>query len=154
MTLAGTGRFSPGLCLKQKREMNQESIPINTTKEKFFNEYLILKKPIIDALLTRINGERTTLSDIPRNVFAQLLYFNDYYKDYPEQEKWKMVFSKNTKDVICDELDLKEHQLNGYLSQLRKLKILNGKTINRPFIVYPGGEHTISFKFNINGHTE
>jgi len=133
--------------------MPQESIEIRTTKEKFFHEYLMLKKPIIDAILTKLSGHKKTLSEIPRTVLAQLLYYNDAFKDYPEEEKWRMVFNQETKKMICESLDMKEHSLNIYFTKLRELKILNGKTINKLFIVYAGADHTLNFNFKLNGHT-
>jgi len=132
----------------------QESIEIKTSKEKFFLEYLILKKPIIDAILTRINGEKTTLSEVPMKVLAQLLYYNDMYKDLSEEDRLKKVFSKETKDQICEALDMKEHLINIHISSLRKIQVLLKKTINRPFLVYANDEHSLNFKFSINGHTQ
>lgn len=132
--------------------MALENIEIKTSKEKFFQEYLILKKPIIDAILSKINGgKKTTLSDIPRKVFAQLLYYNDHYKNENEEKKWNIVFSKEIKDKICENLGMKEHHLNIYISQLRGLKILTGKKINKFFIVYAEDKHSINFIFNLNG---
>ena len=49
---------------------------------------------------------------------------------------------------------LKEHQLNNYLSHLRAIKILEGKTIRNVFIVYPNEGRELSFKFRLNGHPE
>jgi len=62
------------------------------------------------------------------------------------------VFGRDTKKTICNMLDLKEHQLNNYFSMLRKMRILNGRTINKPFIVYSADTQLLSFRFNINGH--
>ena len=45
--------------------MKTETVEIVTSKEKFFLEYLTLKKPIINAILTKINRKKTTLSDRP-----------------------------------------------------------------------------------------
>lgn len=135
--------------------MASENIEIKTSKEKFFLEYLILKKPIIDSILKRLNSNnKATLSDLPMSVLAQLLYYNDKYRDMPQQERYNLIFSKKTKELICDALDMKEHHLNIYLSQLRKLKILNGKSIRNIFVVYSGDIHSINFTFKLNGHTQ
>jgi len=135
--------------------MIQETIQINTTRKKFFQEYLILKKPVIDSALTKLNqGKKTTLSDLPRSVLAQLLYYNDSFKDLDEASRWKKLFSKETKDLICDNLQMQEHLLNIYISKLRELKILEGKTIRKFFIIYASDQHALSFKFNLNGHSQ
>jgi len=135
-------------------QMPTEKIEIKTSKEKFFLEYLILKKPVIDAVLSKINGKKTTLSDVPRTVLAQLLYYNDMYKDMEDEDKWALIFSKETKDKICESLKMKEHHLNIYLSQLRGIKVLHKKKINKPFIVYSNTIHNLNFTFKLNGHSQ
>lgn len=135
--------------------MTLESIEINTSKEKFFLEYLILKKPVVDSILTKINkGKKTTLSEKPMQVFAQLLFYNNQYKDLQEESRWEKLFNKATKDKICETLEMKEHHLNIYLSQLRSIGILYKKTIRSLFIVYAEDSHSLNFKFKLNGHRE
>jgi len=129
-----------------------ENIEINTSKEKFFLEYLILKKPVIDSILTKINKSKTTLSEKPMQVFAQLLFYNDMYKDMEEQQKWDKLFSKAIKDQICETLQMKEHHLNIYISQLRAIGMLHKKTIRKLFTLHPDVSHSLTFKFNLNGH--
>ena len=82
--------------------MEVESIRINTTKEKFFLEYLTLKRPIINAMLTKINGRKTVLNDIPMRVLAELLFLNDKYNDLPDDKKWTVVFSPESREYIID----------------------------------------------------
>jgi hypothetical protein len=134
--------------------MQTESVEIVTTKEKFFREYLILKKPVIESILWKINRKKTSLSDMPLQILAELLYYNDQYKDEPEERKWGIVFSRDVRMNIANKLELKEHQLNNYLSHLRAIKILEGRTIRDIFIVYPNEGRELSFKFRLNGHTK
>lgn len=135
-------------------EMMTEEIEITTTKELFFLEYLTLKKPVLNAILSKLNKRKVVLTDIPIQVFAQLLYYNDYFKDMKEKEKWNMIFGAMIKRKIYEGLNLKEHHLNIYLSQLRKIGILSKRTINKPFIIYSNDIHLLSFKFKVNGHGE
>jgi hypothetical protein len=134
--------------------MSLESIEINTSREKFFLEYLILKKPVIDSVLTKINKHKISLSEKPMQVLAQLLYYYDTYKDRAEAERWSVLFSKTTKDLICDNLGMKEHHLNIYLSQLRSMGILEKKKIRNWFIVNAEDDHSLNFKFRLNGHSK
>ena len=73
-------------------------IGINTTKENFFLEYLIIMKPILNSLIRKINNGQVLrnkppeLYDMPMRVLAQLLYYNDKYKDLDEYERFKKVF--------------------------------------------------------------
>lgn len=133
--------------------MQTETIEIRTSKEKFFQEYLILKRPVIDSILSKINKKPTILTDIPLKVLAQLLYYNDQYKDMPETERWNTVFSKKTKDEICQTLDMKEHHLNIYISKLREIQVLHGKSIRPLFIVYANDGRALNFTFTVNGHS-
>lgn len=135
--------------------MDKETIEIVTTKEKFFLEYLILKRPIIDAILTKINRKKTKLSDLPLKVLAQLLYYNDLYREvYNEDETWEKVFSRDVRVEIREKLNLKEHYFNNYISHLRTIKVLEGRKINKIFIVYADEDRELSFKFRLNGHRE
>ena len=131
--------------------MNTEPIEIVTSKRKFFKEYLLLKKPIIDSILTRINNKKTKISEKPMMVFAELLYYNDIYKNETEDRKWAMVFSRDVKVAIMDNLNIKEHVLNNYITYLRHIKILDGKSIRKMFIIY-AEDRELSYKFRINGH--
>jgi len=130
--------------------MTVESIEIKTTKEKFFLEYLVLKRPVINAILTKINGHHVVLNDLPMRVLAELLLLNDKYSVLADDVKWTMVFSRESKEHIMKKLRMKEHHLNVYFSQLRKIRILNGKKINKPFIIN-AVDHDLSFKFVLNG---
>jgi hypothetical protein len=133
--------------------MHIENINITTTKERFFLEYLILKKPAIDAMCRQLTGDKkATLSDKPMRVLAQLLYFNDHYKDIPDQEREKYLFSREVKELMCTNLDMKEHHLNIYISQLRHLGILEGKMI-KPIFVILADDRSLTFTFKLNGHS-
>jgi hypothetical protein len=133
--------------------MHTENINITTTKERFFLEYLILKKPAIDSMLKQITGDRkATLSDKPMKVLAQLLYFNDQYKEIPDNDRSIQLFSRDVKEMICDNLNMKEHHLNIYMSQLRHLGILEGKSI-KPIFVILADDRSLTFTFKLNGHS-
>ena len=45
---------------------------------------------------------------------------------------------------------MEKHYLYVYFTQLRKIKVLNGKKINKLFIVN-AEDHDLSFKFVLNG---
>ena len=133
--------------------MHAENIDITTTKERFFLEYLILKKPAIDSMIKKLSGDRkATLSDKPMRVLAQLLYFNDQYREMPEDTRIQQLFSREVKEMICDNLKMKEHHLNIYMSQLRHLGILDGKKI-KPIFVILADDRSLTFTFKLNGHS-
>lgn len=130
-----------------------EVIPIKTTKDKFFLQYLVLKRPVIDIILTKINGRKTMLHDNQMYVLAELLWLYDKYlqDDGSDSSRWEKVFNRESKMHIMKKLKMKEHLLNVYFSQLRKMKILNGKKINKPFIIN-AVDHNLSFNFVLNGN--
>lgn len=134
--------------------MPNETITVTTSKEKFFLEYLILKKPIIDSMIRKITGnKKARLSDKPMRVLAQLLYFNDRFKDQDDIQRSRSLFSKETKDIICDNLGIPEHHLNIYISQLRNFRIIDNKKIRPIFVIY-ADDHSVTFTFKLNGHSK
>lgn len=133
--------------------MENEVLNIKTNKENFFYEYLLLKKPVLEMVLSKINnGKKIKLSPKILKVFSILLYYNNLYKDLPDSEKWKQVFSEESKNIIMNALKINIMHLNTYLSILRNIKILDGKSINQAFIIYPEKSYSLTFEFNLNGH--
>ena len=128
----------------------KEEILINSNKAMFFHQYLLLKKPIIDKMLRDINGNgHVALHEIPLQIFAKLLYYNDIYKKTPEEERWPKIFNKQIRRKIQEELGLNERLFNTHLSNLRKIGILKGRSINPLFLIHPEKDYTLSYKFNI-----
>lgn len=132
-------------------------IPINTNKEKFFLEYLMIQKPALNYLIKKLNNgllinkKPPELHDMPMKVLARLLYYNDIYKDLPEDIRFKTVFDYNTKQKIMEDLGISEDNLNAYFSQLRKIRILDGRKINPFFIVNPEtSDYQVVFEFTIH----
>jgi len=132
-------------------------IPIPTNKEKFFLEYLMIKKPVFNYILKRLNNGQETpikapeLNNMPMRVLAQLLYYNNEFKTLPDEQRAKAVFDYDVKQKIMEKLEISADNLDAYFSQLRKIRILDGKKINSHFVVYPDdSSFEIIFKFNIN----
>lgn len=143
--------------MAETRDKTSQVTEIPTNKEKFFLEYLMIKKPIFDSIIRKINNGQMIrnkppeLHNMPMRVLAQLLYYNNEYRDLPEEKRFKEVFDYDTKRKIMDRLEISEDNLNAYFSQLRKIRILDGKKINKHFLVYPDDSiFEVVFKFNIN----
>lgn len=132
---------------------NIEVLNIKTSKENFFYEYLLLKKPVLEMVLSKINnGKKIKLSPKILKVFSILLYYNNLYKDLPDNDKWAKVFSDEAKEIIMHALQINQLHLNTYLSILRNIKILERRSINRLFIIYPNKSYSLTFEFNLNGN--
>lgn len=131
-------------------ENNSEVIPIETTGESFFREYLLLKKPLLEYILGVINKRKIIFNTKMIEVLSYLLYYNYIYKDMEEDAKWDMIFNSGTKKQIADKIGISLKNLNTYISLLRSVKVLNEKTINKPFIIYPDKTYELTFKFILN----
>jgi len=130
----------------------EEKFSYNCSLESFFAVYLRLKRPYINAVLSHIQEKEKKLNDNPLRVLAQLLYYNNYYKDYDEDIRWKMVFDYDTKMKMCTKLGMPEPHLNSYLSQLRRIGIVNGKRVTDFYVVYP--EENMRLVFDMKVDTE
>jgi hypothetical protein len=133
--------------------MDSEVLQIKTTTEKFFVQYLTLKRPIIDMYSSKLSGRSIQVPAKIISVLALLLYNNYLHSDIDDDDKrWNIIFDRGHRNMYCEKLGIKEQQLNTYFSMLRSYKILTGKKIDKPFIIYPDGpEYELTFKFSING---
>lgn len=129
----------------------EEVFPYNCTVETFFEHYLRLKRPYINAVLTHVNKKESRLTDNPLRVLAQLLYYNNSYRDYDDSTRWKMVFDYDTKMKICSKLNMPDlAHLNSYISQLRRLGIIKKKRIVDWYVVYPEANMKIMFDLKVD----
>lgn len=127
----------------------EERFTYNCSLESFFEDYLRLKRPYINAVLTHLHKKESRLNDNPLKVLAQLLYYHYVYRNLDEIARWKMVFDYDTKMKICERLGMPDTHLNSYLSQLRRLKIVKRKQVDKWYVVYPHERVTMVFNLNV-----
>ena len=89
-----------------------------------------------------------------KNVLSLLLYYHYITKKDVTNDKiiWKIVFDYDTKNLIKEELDMKDQGLQNVLSKLRKKKIIqDNKIINFfiPDIEKDSKNFKVIFNFNI-----
>ena len=71
------------------------NIPVKTTREKFYNEMMILLRPLFEGYLGLKKGGKEKLYDSELKVTSYLLYYYDEYKDIEKGDKrWKVIFDK------------------------------------------------------------
>ena len=129
----------------------EEKFKYNCNLETFFEHYLRLKRPYINAVLTHINKKESRLNDNPLRVLAQFLFYNNSYKDYDDSTRWKMVFDYDTKMRICEKLGMPDlAHLNSYISQLRRLGIVKDKRVNDRYVIYPEADMKIIFELKVD----
>ena len=126
----------------------EEKFSYKCSLETFFEDYLRLKRPYINAVLSTIHKKERHLNDNPLRVLAQLLYYNYVYRDIEESMRWKIVFDYDTKIKICDRLKMPNTHLNSYLSQLRRIGIVKKKSVDKFWVFYP--EKNIKLMFDIS----
>jgi len=93
------------------------------------------------------------LSNRECEVLSELLFYNDSFKSFSEPIKWKLIFDKDTRNKIQEELGISVHQFNNILSSLRKKQIINENKIKNNLLIYP--TEGLNLKFIIlNGESQ
>jgi len=116
----------------------EKNIPISTTSELFYRQYLELINPLL-----KLRGKEL-------DVLAQLLFNNNQLKEIPEEHRWKIIFDYDTKTKIRTALGLSDASMNNNLSALRKKGVIKNNEVVKNFLVYPDKSVKITFNFQIN----
>lgn len=114
-------------------------INIKTNKKLFFRQALEVVRHIPPYNQLR-SGEL--------NVLAQLIYYENQYKDLPEDVRGKIIFDYETKQKMRDFIETSEPLFNTTLSTLRRKGFISGRTIKSP-INFDIDNPEIIFKFNV-----
>jgi len=120
-----------------QNEIMDKSVPIKTTENKFFRQYLELLNPLL-----RLRGKEL-------DVLAEILYHNHKLESIPENHRWKLIFDYDTKAEIRNKLHLSDASLNNNLSALRKKGIIRKNRIPDSFLIHPSNYCKLTFSFNI-----
>lgn len=135
--------------------MEERTYNINVTIDDFYRNYLIINRPLIDSILTKINKKSTHITDTPLRLLERLLYYNFLiaYNNpkLPKEERWKLIMDSKNKDRIAKDIGLKDKKrVNTYLSRLRNLGVIDSQGITKPFEIFPKNQK-ITYKISING---
>lgn len=127
---------------------------IKTDLDNYYKNYLIINRPVIDSLLSRINKRKVHIPDKPLKLLERLLFYNFHiaYRNngLTKQERWKLITDHGMKKTICKEMGLKDvKRVNTYLSRLRKLGVVKKDGIAEEFEVFPSNK-IIKYKITIN----
>ena len=130
----------------------EEVLKIKTDKKMFFMQYLTIKKPYLDLVVSSMLKKEVHIPMKALNVFALLLFYNYQYRDMDEETRWKTMFDNKHREEYMSFLNINYSHLNTYFSLLRNYKMLDGKKINEVFVIYPDkNEFELIFKFSLNG---
>ena len=117
-------------------------IPIKTTEEKFYRQFLEVFKSI--PPFSKLRAKEL-------DVLGEILYQNNKYKNIPKGERSIVVFSKEVRTQMRDRLLMTVDIFNNNLSGLRKYKIIsnNNKLMKFLELLYFDGEFNLEFNFKI-----
>jgi hypothetical protein len=118
-----------------------KKVTIPSSRKLIYKQYLTITKPL--------NGLRPKEID----VLSLLLYYN--YKEQDnfkrDEDRWKRVFSYETKMKIKEELEIKDYTLQNILSSLRKKKAIINNQITNYFIPkIEDDTFKLVFEFNLS----
>lgn len=138
--------------------MEERTYNINVSLENFYRNYLVINRPLIDSMLTKLNKKSIHITDKPLRLLERLLYYNFViaYNNpkLPKTERWKLIMDAKTKDKIAKDMGLTDKKrVNTYLSRLRSLGIIDSEGIAKPFEIFPK-EQKITYKITINGNRQ
>lgn len=117
-------------------------IPIKTTEDKFYRQFLELFRsiPPFDKLRSR-----------ELDVLSQILYQNNKHSTIAEKTRPLVVFSKEVRKEMRDTLNISEDIFNNNLSGLRKHKLISENNRIRPFLesLHFDKEFKLEFNFKL-----
>jgi hypothetical protein len=116
------------------------TIEIPTSKRIFFRQSLEIIK-----ILPPLNK----LGNRELDLLAELLYYNNLYKNVDEKIRGKLIFDYDTRLSIREYLNINELNLNNLFTSLRKKNIITKRSIGNTYgITEELPNITFKFKFN------
>jgi hypothetical protein len=115
-------------------------LTIPTTSRKFFHESVKILRSV--PPLNELRPQ--TLS-----LLAEILYWDYYYRDLPDNIRWKMVFDYDTTEKMMDKIPCDRQALYNNKHVLKKLNIIGDDTVKTNLGINPlTPSITINFKIN------
>lgn len=112
-------------------------IPVKTTRNKFFREYVELMNPVL----------RLRKRDL--DVLSELLYYNDKLKDLSPKNRWTLIFNYENKVEISNKLKMSKETFATHLTELRKKNIIVDNKVVDMLCINPGKSFNVQYKFVI-----
>lgn len=106
---------------------------------------------IYRSFLKTVNWmRRTPLSNKEMEVLACFMLFNNKYKDFEPDIKKLVLFSKETKKAIQEELGMKPVVFDNYMKCLRDKGVIKDNEIIKSLQVYPvDNKFTFGFTYEL-----
>lgn len=117
--------------------MVDKSIPIHTTKGKFYRQYLEVVK---------VFPPFNTLRGKELSVLSELFRLNNEYSNIDSSIRWKVIFQYDTKIQMKNKLGISDANFNNILTSLRSKGLIVKNRVPDKYLFTIEEE----FKFNIN----
>jgi hypothetical protein len=122
------------------------TIPISTTKDKIFKQYLTIMNGILSS--------DRKLSGLEIDVLEKMLYIDYCYGHLPKDKRDIILFHKKTKDKIRESVyGISTNSLNNVFTQLRKKGAIVGKSL-RLNVPIKEGKIVLEFKLELNAEED
>ena len=115
-------------------------VPIKTTVEVFFLQYLNILSPI-----TRIQGKEA-------EVLAELMYQNYLKSHIPEEDRFKLIFGSTMRAMMIQRLETSGPIFRNAITKLRKQGAIVDNKLHNSFLLTIDKEISVSFKFKIEDY--
>ena len=123
--------------------MDSYSKDFNTSKDRFFRQYLELIK-----VFSPYNKLRPQALD----VLAELMKYNNVYANVPYEDRWKLIMHYDTKTKMKESLNMKDAGFNNILSDLRdeEVGLLVDNKIPEEYLFTIDDKFEFKLNFNIS----
>lgn len=119
------------------------TIPISTTIDKIFKQYLVL----MNGVLSR----EKRLSNLEIDVLEKMLYIDHIYRHLPKNNRDKILFHTKTRERIRESVyNISPNSYNNVLSKLRKKGMLIGNTLGVTNPLKDKDKVVIEFRLELN----
>lgn len=112
-------------------------IPVKTTKNKFFRQYVELMNPVL----------RLRKRDL--DVLSELLYYNDKLKDIKSKDRWNLIFNYDNKVEISSKLKMSKETFATHLTELRRKNIIVDNKVVDMLCIIPKNNFDVQYRFII-----
>jgi hypothetical protein len=118
-----------------------KEITVNIDDDLFFKAYLKVMSPVFNVKNRELE------------VLAELIRRNNELKSTPEADRWRAIFSYESRVDLASKLEMSPASLGNNLTSLRRKNVIVDNRVIDKFLIYPNDEHEfeLKFKFKING---
>jgi hypothetical protein len=106
-------------------------------KRDFFFKYITITNPFIG------------ITNVEIKVFAELLFWNNEYKNLEKEERNLVLFNKITRSKILQNINISRASLDNQFTSLRKKGLLLGNTINPIYEIFYDTHNNLLIAFKI-----